>query len=84
VCRASRVHVAMCRPRRLECKIRYADRPALTRPATTARVSDVMDRAFVVLGSLSALMAVGLGAFGAHGLKGRLAPDMLTTSDARV
>jgi uncharacterized membrane protein YgdD (TMEM256/DUF423 family) len=36
-----------------------------------------MERLFAVLGALSALTAVGLGAFAAHGLKGRLAPDML-------
>lgn len=43
-----------------------------------------MDRAFVVLGSLSALMAVALGAFGAHGLKSRLVPDMLATFEIGV
>jgi uncharacterized membrane protein YgdD (TMEM256/DUF423 family) len=35
-----------------------------------------MDRAFAVLGALSALAAVALGAFAAHGLKGRLSDDM--------
>ena len=34
-------------------------------------------RLFLILGSLNALLAVLLGAFGAHGLKQRLAPDML-------
>jgi uncharacterized membrane protein YgdD (TMEM256/DUF423 family) len=38
-----------------------------------------MDRLFLALGSLSAFIAVALGAFGAHGLKGRLAPDLLAT-----
>ena len=32
---------------------------------------------FVVLGSLSAFLGVGLGAFGAHGLKTRVTPEML-------
>jgi len=32
---------------------------------------------FVVLGSLSAFAGVALGAFGAHGLKNRVAPEML-------
>jgi uncharacterized membrane protein YgdD (TMEM256/DUF423 family) len=32
---------------------------------------------FLSLGSLLALAAVALGAFGAHGLKARLAPEML-------
>ena len=33
---------------------------------------------FVVLGSLNALLAVALGAFGAHGLKNKVSADMLT------
>ena len=32
---------------------------------------------FIVLGSLSAFFGVALGAFGAHGLKTRVAPEML-------
>ena len=36
-----------------------------------------MDRTFLALGALFAGLAVAAGAFGAHGLKGRLAPDML-------
>jgi uncharacterized membrane protein YgdD (TMEM256/DUF423 family) len=32
---------------------------------------------FVLLGSLSAFLGVALGAFGAHGLKSRVTPDML-------
>ncbi|MEE4314691.1 MAG: DUF423 domain-containing protein [Desulfofustis sp.] len=36
-----------------------------------------MMKIFVVLGSLSALLGVGLGAFGAHGLKARVTPEML-------
>lgn len=36
-----------------------------------------MDRLFFALGALSAALAVGAGAFGAHALKARLAPDML-------
>jgi uncharacterized membrane protein YgdD (TMEM256/DUF423 family) len=43
-----------------------------------------MDRLFVVLGALSALVAVGLGAFGAHGLRGRLSPDMLGVFETGV
>lgn len=37
-----------------------------------------MDRLFFALGTLSALIAVGAGAFGAHGLRSRLTPDLLT------
>jgi uncharacterized membrane protein YgdD (TMEM256/DUF423 family) len=36
-----------------------------------------MDRWFFALGSLSALVAVAAGAFGAHGLRARLTPDLL-------
>lgn len=36
-----------------------------------------MDRLFFGLGALSALIAVGAGAFGAHGLRARLGPDLL-------
>ena len=35
------------------------------------------DRLFVVLGAVSGFIAVGAGAFGAHGLRARLAPDLL-------
>lgn len=33
---------------------------------------------FIVLGSLNALLGVALGAFGAHGLKARVSPELLT------
>lgn len=36
-----------------------------------------MDRGFAVAGSLSALIAVAAGAFGAHALRARLAEDLL-------
>jgi uncharacterized membrane protein YgdD (TMEM256/DUF423 family) len=36
-----------------------------------------MDRLFVMLGAASAFVAVAAGAFGAHGLRARLAPDLL-------
>ena len=34
-------------------------------------------KTFVLLGSLSAFLGVALGAFGAHGLKSRVTPEML-------
>jgi uncharacterized membrane protein YgdD (TMEM256/DUF423 family) len=43
-----------------------------------------VDRLFVVLGSLSAFLAVGLGAFGAHALKARMAPDLLIVFETAV
>jgi uncharacterized membrane protein YgdD (TMEM256/DUF423 family) len=36
-----------------------------------------VDRLFFALGSASALVAVAAGAFGAHGLRARLTPDLL-------
>ena len=36
-----------------------------------------MDRTFFRLGAFSALVAVAAGAFGAHALRSRLAPDLL-------
>ena len=38
-----------------------------------------MERVFFVLGSISAGAAVALGAFAAHGLRGRVAPEHLTS-----
>lgn len=43
-----------------------------------------MDRVFLALGCVSALLAVALGAFGAHGLRERLAPDMLAVFEIGV
>lgn len=37
-----------------------------------------MERLFFVLGSISAGAAVALGAFAAHGLRGRVAPELLS------
>jgi len=43
-----------------------------------------MDRLFLAFGCVSAAMAVVLGAFGAHGLRARLVPDMLSTFEIGV
>ncbi|MCK4507117.1 MAG: hypothetical protein KAU27_01150 [Desulfuromonadales bacterium] len=39
---------------------------------------------FILLGSLNALIGVALGAFGAHGLKAKVAPEMLTVWNTAV
>lgn len=44
---------------------------------------DIM-KLFIILGSLSAFLGVGLGAFGAHGLKTRVPPEMLTVWETAV
>ncbi len=43
-----------------------------------------MDCLFFALGSILALLAVALGAFGAHGLQSRLTPDLLQTFETAV
>jgi uncharacterized membrane protein YgdD (TMEM256/DUF423 family) len=43
-----------------------------------------MDRLFVILGAASAFVGVAAGAFGAHALKNRLAPDQLAVFEVGV
>lgn len=43
-----------------------------------------MDRLFFATGALSALVGVAAGAFGAHGLKSRLSPEMLGVFETGV
>lgn len=43
-----------------------------------------MERIFLAIGAISAFIAVAAGAFGAHGLKNRLSPEMLTVFETGV
>lgn len=43
-----------------------------------------MDRTFVLIGALAGFIGVALGAFGAHGLKTRVSPDMLAVFETGV
>jgi len=43
-----------------------------------------LDRLFLVAGALSGFAGVALGAFAAHGLKARLAPELLATFEIGV
>jgi uncharacterized membrane protein YgdD (TMEM256/DUF423 family) len=43
-----------------------------------------MDRTFMFIGALMGFVGVGLGAFGAHGLRARLSPDMLAIFETAV
>jgi uncharacterized membrane protein YgdD (TMEM256/DUF423 family) len=43
-----------------------------------------MDRTFLLVGAVAAFLGVGLGAFGAHGLRGRLSPEMLSVFETGV
>ncbi len=43
-----------------------------------------MDRTFMFVGALMGFVGVGLGAFGAHALRGRLSPEMLAIFETGV
>ena len=43
-----------------------------------------MQRTFLLAGALAGLVGVALGAFGAHGLRGRFSPDMLAVFETGV
>ena len=43
-----------------------------------------MDKTFLLLGAVAAFLAVALGAFGAHGLRARLSPEMLAVFQTGV
>jgi uncharacterized membrane protein YgdD (TMEM256/DUF423 family) len=43
-----------------------------------------MANAFLLAGSLAGFLGVAAGAFGAHGLRGRLSPDMLAVFETAV
>jgi uncharacterized membrane protein YgdD (TMEM256/DUF423 family) len=43
-----------------------------------------MDRTFLLIGAVAGLIGVGLGAFGAHGLRSRLSPEMLAVFETGV
>src|SRR5205814_4336781 len=45
---------------------------------------ETMANAFLLLGSLAGFLGVAAGAFGAHGLRGRLSPDMLAVFETAV
>jgi len=43
-----------------------------------------MDRTFLLLGAILGFLGVALGAFGAHGLRSRLTPEMLAVFETGV
>src|SRR5438105_15741102 len=43
-----------------------------------------MDRTFLLLGAVLGFVGVALGAFGAHGLRSRLSPEMLAVFETGV
>jgi uncharacterized membrane protein YgdD (TMEM256/DUF423 family) len=43
-----------------------------------------MDKTFLLVAAVMGFVGVGLGAFGAHGLRGRLSPEMLAVFETGV
>jgi uncharacterized membrane protein YgdD (TMEM256/DUF423 family) len=43
-----------------------------------------VDKTFLLIGALAGFLAVALGAFGAHALRGRLSPEMLAVFETGV
>jgi uncharacterized membrane protein YgdD (TMEM256/DUF423 family) len=43
-----------------------------------------MERTFILISALAGFIGVALGAFGAHGLRGRLTPEMLAVFETGV
>lgn len=43
-----------------------------------------MDKTFLLVSAVAAFLGVGFGAFGAHGLRGRLSPEMLAVFETGV
>src|SRR5947209_18466937 len=43
-----------------------------------------MDKTFLLIGAVAAFLAVTLGAFGAHGLRARLSPEMMAVFQTGV
>jgi len=43
-----------------------------------------MDKTFLLIGAVFGALGVGLGAFGAHGLRSRLSPEMLAVFETGV
>ena len=44
----------------------------------------MVDRNFLLIGAVAGFLGVALGAFGAHGLRGRLSPEMLQVFETGV
>src|SRR3546814_19705265 len=69
-----------CQTRGARVKSRVACRSGMT-PAAPSPISQrtpsMTDRQLAILAALNMIAAVGAGAFGAHGLKRMLAPDLL-------
>jgi len=52
--------------------------------APRARYNAGVDRTFMLISAVAGFLGVALGAFGAHGLRGRLSPEMLAVFETGV
>lgn len=68
----------------LRARKRALGTAACRQPAARMEEWKGMDRRFFMLGALLAMLGVAAGAFGAHALKARLAPDMLAIFETGV
>ena len=59
-------------------------RAAITRSRSVLGYHGAVARTFLLIGALAGFTGVALGAFAAHGLRGRLAPDMLAAFETGV
>src|ERR1700752_1029163 len=55
-----------------------------TGPAGNQPMMGLMDITFLLIGALAGFLGVAAGAFGAHGLRGRLSPEMLAVFETAV
>jgi uncharacterized membrane protein YgdD (TMEM256/DUF423 family) len=55
-----------------------------TIPVASAGMITGMDKTFMFIGALMGFVGVAVGAFGAHGLRGRLSPEMLAVFETGV
>jgi uncharacterized membrane protein YgdD (TMEM256/DUF423 family) len=61
-----------------------APRPEGTKRRTARIRIKSVDKTFLLIGAVAAFLAVGFGAFGAHGLRGRLSPEMMAVFESAV
>src|SRR2546429_6386098 len=57
--------------------------PGRVLSASPGRIRSV-DKTFMLIGAVAAFLAVGFGAFGVHGLRGRLSPEMMAVFESAV
>src|SRR5262249_28210997 len=79
-------HAAWLRGKRAVAALLRGDRNRLGTVPLVAQVATgtVMDRTFLLAGAVAGFIGVAFGAFGAHGLRWRLSPEMLAVFETGV